>query len=112
MRIAIDARKLHNYGIGTYVRNILSELARQDGGHTYVLLCRPADAATLRTQAPRFETLVDRAGHYSVREQISIPLALRLLARVPWLRRIPGRLVGMGVRPEHVRTPEIVSGNH
>ena len=31
------------------------------------------------------------------------PAFLRLLARFPWLRRIPGRLIGMGVRPEHVR---------
>jgi 2-polyprenyl-6-methoxyphenol hydroxylase-like FAD-dependent oxidoreductase len=34
------------------------------------------------------------------------PLALRLLERVPYLRRLPARLVGLGVRPEHVRTPE------
>ncbi len=31
------------------------------------------------------------------------PLAVRLLARYPALRRIPGRLVGIGIRPEHVR---------
>jgi 2-polyprenyl-6-methoxyphenol hydroxylase-like FAD-dependent oxidoreductase len=30
------------------------------------------------------------------------PLALRLLAKVPFLRRIPARLVGLGIRPEHV----------
>jgi 2-polyprenyl-6-methoxyphenol hydroxylase-like FAD-dependent oxidoreductase len=34
------------------------------------------------------------------------PLALRLLARFPLLRRIPARLVGLGVRPEHVHTPD------
>ena len=33
------------------------------------------------------------------------PLAIRLLARFPVLQRIPGRLVGIGIRPEHVRTP-------
>lgn len=33
------------------------------------------------------------------------PLAVRLLGRLPVLRRIPARLVGIGVRPEHVRTP-------
>jgi 2-polyprenyl-6-methoxyphenol hydroxylase-like FAD-dependent oxidoreductase len=32
------------------------------------------------------------------------PLAVRLLGRVPFLRRIPARLVGIGIRPEHVRT--------
>jgi 2-polyprenyl-6-methoxyphenol hydroxylase-like FAD-dependent oxidoreductase len=31
------------------------------------------------------------------------PLAVRLLARVAVLRRIPARLVGLGIRPEHVR---------
>jgi 2-polyprenyl-6-methoxyphenol hydroxylase-like FAD-dependent oxidoreductase len=33
------------------------------------------------------------------------PFALRLLERVPYLRRFPARLVGIGVRPEHVRLP-------
>jgi 2-polyprenyl-6-methoxyphenol hydroxylase-like FAD-dependent oxidoreductase len=32
------------------------------------------------------------------------PAVLRLVQRWPWLQRIPARLVGMGVRPEHVRT--------
>jgi 2-polyprenyl-6-methoxyphenol hydroxylase-like FAD-dependent oxidoreductase len=33
------------------------------------------------------------------------PLAVRLLNRFPMLRRIPARLVGLGFRPEHVRSP-------
>jgi 2-polyprenyl-6-methoxyphenol hydroxylase-like FAD-dependent oxidoreductase len=37
------------------------------------------------------------------------PVAIRLLALFPWLRRIPGRLVGIGLRPEHVRTPDIMA---
>jgi 2-polyprenyl-6-methoxyphenol hydroxylase-like FAD-dependent oxidoreductase len=36
---------------------------------------------------------------------LKLPLILRLLARYPILRRIPARLVGVGVRPEHVRSP-------
>jgi len=32
------------------------------------------------------------------------PLVLRLFARYPVLRRIPGRLVGIGFRPEHVES--------
>jgi 2-polyprenyl-6-methoxyphenol hydroxylase-like FAD-dependent oxidoreductase len=35
------------------------------------------------------------------------PLAMRLIDHLPLLRRIPGRLIGMGVRPEHVRTPQV-----
>jgi 2-polyprenyl-6-methoxyphenol hydroxylase-like FAD-dependent oxidoreductase len=37
--------------------------------------------------------------------KISLPWPLRLFNIMPFLRRIPARLVGMGVRPEHVRTP-------
>jgi 2-polyprenyl-6-methoxyphenol hydroxylase-like FAD-dependent oxidoreductase len=32
-----------------------------------------------------------------------LPVAVKLLARFPSLSRIPARLIGMGVRPEHVR---------
>jgi 2-polyprenyl-6-methoxyphenol hydroxylase-like FAD-dependent oxidoreductase len=35
--------------------------------------------------------------------QVSLPLALRLLRRWHWLQRIPAYVVGIGVRPEHVR---------
>jgi 2-polyprenyl-6-methoxyphenol hydroxylase-like FAD-dependent oxidoreductase len=34
------------------------------------------------------------------------PLALRLFAAVPLLRRLPGYFIGIGPRPEHVHTPE------
>jgi 2-polyprenyl-6-methoxyphenol hydroxylase-like FAD-dependent oxidoreductase len=37
--------------------------------------------------------------------QLTPPLPIRLLARFPFLRRIPARLIGIGFRPEHVRTP-------
>jgi len=35
------------------------------------------------------------------------PLAVRLVARFPFLRRIPARLIGIGFRPEHVKTPAV-----
>jgi 2-polyprenyl-6-methoxyphenol hydroxylase-like FAD-dependent oxidoreductase len=41
------------------------------------------------------------------RPQASLPLALRLLRRWRWLQRIPAYLVGIGVRPEHVRVPAV-----
>jgi 2-polyprenyl-6-methoxyphenol hydroxylase-like FAD-dependent oxidoreductase len=40
-------------------------------------------------------------------EPLLPPLPLRLLARFPSLRRIPARMIGIGFRPEHVRTPAI-----
>jgi 2-polyprenyl-6-methoxyphenol hydroxylase-like FAD-dependent oxidoreductase len=38
------------------------------------------------------------------RQELSPPWLVRMLNRFPALRRIPARLVGMGFRPEHVRT--------
>jgi 2-polyprenyl-6-methoxyphenol hydroxylase-like FAD-dependent oxidoreductase len=35
-----------------------------------------------------------------------LPLPLKLLQNFPILRRIPARLVGLGVRPEHIQSPE------
>ena len=37
--------------------------------------------------------------------ELEAPWPVRLLARFPLLRRLPARLLGLGVRPEHVRTP-------
>ena len=38
------------------------------------------------------------------------PLLIRLFNACPWLRRLPARLIGMGLRPEHVETPEARPG--
>ena len=35
-----------------------------------------------------------------------LPLPLRIITSVPWLNRLPARLIGMGVRPEHI-APEL-----
>jgi 2-polyprenyl-6-methoxyphenol hydroxylase-like FAD-dependent oxidoreductase len=37
------------------------------------------------------------------RGEVKVPLPMRLLQRFPVLRRIPARLVGVGIRPEHLR---------
>jgi 2-polyprenyl-6-methoxyphenol hydroxylase-like FAD-dependent oxidoreductase len=41
------------------------------------------------------------------RAKFSVPWPLKLLLRFPFLRRIPARLIGIGFRPEHVRTPDV-----
>ena len=37
--------------------------------------------------------------------RLTPPLAIRLLARYPFLQRLPARMVGVGIRAEHVRSP-------
>ena len=43
------------------------------------------------------------------RDVPSPPWPVRLVSRYPLLQRIPARLVGVGLRPEHVRTPEVAT---
>jgi 2-polyprenyl-6-methoxyphenol hydroxylase-like FAD-dependent oxidoreductase len=41
------------------------------------------------------------------RDPLTVPMPMRLFRRFAFLRRIPARLIGIGVRPEHVRTPDV-----
>ncbi|HEV8660311.1 MAG TPA: glycosyltransferase family 1 protein [Thermoanaerobaculia bacterium] len=65
MRIGIDARKIADYGIGTYIRGLLGGLAKIGGEERYVVLA-PASAREL-VPSP-FEHVVVDAPHYSFRE--------------------------------------------
>jgi 2-polyprenyl-6-methoxyphenol hydroxylase-like FAD-dependent oxidoreductase len=42
-------------------------------------------------------------------KSVDAPLPLKLMSRFALLRRIPARLVGMGVRPEHVHSPNVLA---
>jgi 2-polyprenyl-6-methoxyphenol hydroxylase-like FAD-dependent oxidoreductase len=56
----------------------------------------------LRIQNALVKGVIDRSG------DLPVPLFVRLLMRFPFLRRIPARVIGMGFRPEHIHTPEIL----
>ena len=77
MRIAIDARKLRDYGIGTYVRNLLRYLARIDESTEYVVLCRAADQQLVGALGENFRAVGEGSPGYSIREQVTVPLDLR-----------------------------------
>ena len=77
------------------------------------------DALLRKVQERRlFPTRVIQAGQRAIHERIltplvlrravltEVPLALRMFDRFPFLRRIPARLVGLGVRREHIRSPD------
>ena len=76
MRVAIDARKLHDFGIGTYTRNLLRHLARIDRDSEYLLLCHQPDLGIGAQLGPNFRTVLEPSPNYSVREQIHVPWLL------------------------------------
>jgi 2-polyprenyl-6-methoxyphenol hydroxylase-like FAD-dependent oxidoreductase len=100
-------------------------LAIQDAVATANILARPLSVGYVsmshlqKAQWRReYPTKVTQWGQVQVQErilkpmlgsrgQLRVPWFLRLFKRFPLLRRIPARLIGIGVRPEHVRTPDI-----
>ena len=56
---------------------------------------------TQRLQLVVQNRVISRVLHES--QRITPPLVLRLFRHLPFLRRIPARLIGLGIRPEHVR---------
>ena len=70
MRIGIDARKLADFGIGTYIRGLLHGLAELgDGQERYVIFAPPAAHALIPEP---FERVALDAPHYSLRELIVV----------------------------------------
>ena len=104
-------------------------LAIQDAVATANILARPLSQGYVsvthlqKVQGRReFPTRVTQWGQVQIqerilapvlgsREQVQAPWFLRLFKKFPILRRIPARLIGIGVRPEHVRTPDIKSAD-
>jgi 2-polyprenyl-6-methoxyphenol hydroxylase-like FAD-dependent oxidoreductase len=39
------------------------------------------------------------------------PLALRMIDKAPWLQGLVARLIGVGIRPEHVQSPMVSAGS-
>jgi glycosyltransferase involved in cell wall biosynthesis len=76
VKVAIDVRKLHDFGIGTYIRNLLRHLARIDRENAYVLLCDAPDMNVADQLGPNFRTVFEPSPNYSLREQFHVPWAL------------------------------------
>ena len=101
-------------------------LAIQDAVAAANMLAAPlvhgtdVDALLDRVQRRRmFPTRVIQAGQKAAQDNLigrlldeagppitQAPLIVRLLDRRPLLRRLPGRIIGLGVRREHVRSPD------
>ena len=75
--IGIDARKLTDFGIGTYIRHLVDSLALIDDENQYVLFARPEHQDRLAHLPENFRVVPEPAPVYSIRELIV--LSWRLL---------------------------------
>ncbi len=70
--IGIDARKLTDFGIGTYIQNLVRALAERDGDNRYVLFVGARHRHLLEDLPDNFRTIVERSPVYSARELIAL----------------------------------------
>ena len=77
VRIGIDVRKIRDFGVGTYVRNLVRYFARLDHENEYVLFCRPEDCSLSEPLGENFRAVAEPAPPYSMTEQFRIPFSLR-----------------------------------
>jgi len=102
MRVAIDARKIHDFGVGTYIRNLLRHLALIDQDTEYVLLCREPDLGIAAQLGPNFRSVLEPSPGYSVREQFHVPWVLH--RERPDVFHAPHYILPAGVRSRSVVT--------
>ena len=100
MRVAIDIRRVGDYGIGTYIRNIVNQLARLDGATQYLLIGRQRHLEEFDPLPKNFELLEYAADPATFRTHVHLPFVLQRrhvdILHVPWFYApvlVPCRLV-------------------
>ncbi len=77
MRVAIDIRRVHDFGVGTYTRNLIRTLARLDTESQYLLLGRQEDWNELAALPANFSLLEFRSDIDGLRHDARLDWALR-----------------------------------
>ncbi len=79
LHIVIDVRRLRDFGIGTYIRNLTRALSRLDRENRYTLVARPEDANDLGGLGPNFTFAPVEAADTGLRYNLQIPGYFRSL---------------------------------
>ena len=79
LHIVIDARRVRDFGIGTYIRNITRSLSLLDAENQYTLVAHPNDAAELAGLGSNFRIAPFSIGDRGLKHNLSFPGFLRSL---------------------------------
>jgi glycosyltransferase involved in cell wall biosynthesis len=100
MRVAIDIRRAGDYGLGTYIRNIVNQLARIDDRSRYLLIGERRHLAEFDALPDNFELLEYAHQPGTFRTHLHLPWLLRQrrvdILHMPWFYApavVPSRLV-------------------
>jgi len=77
LKIVMDARRIRDFGVGSYIRNLVHALARVDRENEYVLVTGPDGVEELAGLPESFTVVIRRRPDTSSVDQISFPLLLR-----------------------------------
>ncbi|HEY4084450.1 MAG TPA: glycosyltransferase family 1 protein [Bryobacteraceae bacterium] len=98
MKIALDVRRIRDFGVGTYIRNLLQALAAENADHDFHLICSRQDTDQLPVLPSNFHVAVYDRRDASRAEHFALPRFLAKLRvdlthipfhRVPLLMRQP-----------------------
>ncbi len=108
LHIAIDARRIRDFGIGTYIRSLIHALAAIDSVNRYTLIGRVGDVRTLTGLPDNFQTSVYERNDRDPLDHITFPVFLHRLS--PDLVHIPlARVPLLMVRPYVVTIHDLAS---
>jgi alpha-1,3-rhamnosyl/mannosyltransferase len=114
-RLGIDARKLADFGIGSYLQGLLGEMVGMIPDNELVVLVSPESRDLLPELPERWRLVEVEAGGYTVWEQFAVPLAaVRAGVRVLHVPHyvipvfFPGRIVVTIHDIIHVLFPEFL----
>jgi glycosyltransferase involved in cell wall biosynthesis len=79
VNVAIDVRRIRDFGVGTYIRNLLLALAAVNSGHRYRLICCPDDRDSLPELPADFDVVSHPPRDSSRKDHLQLPRLIRRL---------------------------------
>jgi glycosyltransferase involved in cell wall biosynthesis len=102
VKIAIDIRRIRDFGIGTYIRNLLNALAVEDCTNQYLLLAQKSDAPLIAHLPSSFQPVFYDRRDTDRLEHLFLPIFLRRFK--PDLIHFPTNRVPLLLRRRYVVT--------
>src|SRR5215831_13488355 len=98
LHIVIDARRIRDFGIGTYIRSLIHALGGIDLENRYTIVSNPAGMGELKGLPENFSTAIYTRSDHSNLDHIAFPIFLKGLS--PDLVHIPlNRVPMLMIRP-------------
>jgi glycosyltransferase involved in cell wall biosynthesis len=79
LKITIDARRIHDFGVGTYIRNLLQALAQTGSPHTWNLICALEDVGLFSGLPEQFRPVPYPRRDASRLDHFELPRLIRKL---------------------------------